>query len=114
MAETRIRFTAPEIVTVLVSFCAAMTAAGLTLFVERSQSEIGMLLFYPLMPGLIAGLLITGAHGGTAAQESVAPIVAALINAVFYAFLIIYARWTWRKLIALPTAYARNPQNNQK
>jgi hypothetical protein len=45
-------------------------AAGLTIFAEQSHDEaVIMPLFYPLMPGLISGMLITGVHGGTATEE---------------------------------------------
>lgn len=101
-----------------VIFCFAgivgVMAAGLTIFAEQSHDEaVIMPLFYPLMPGLISGILITGVHGGTATEEKVATIVAALTNAAFYAFLIIAARWIWRTLIARPTAYAHNSQNER-
>ena len=97
---------------VIFSFSAivAITAAGLTIFVELSHDEAVIPILYPLMPGLIAGLLITGGHGGTATEEKIAAIVAALVNAVFYSALILISRRIWNLLLRRRDAYARNAQ----
>ena len=42
------------------------------------------LLIYLLFPGLALSLLITGPHGGSIAQEEIAPIVGFLINTFSY------------------------------
>lgn len=70
-----------------------------------------MVLFYPLFPGLIAGLLITGGHGGSNAEEAVAKFVAPAVNAVFYALLILIAHKVWRTLLSKPTGYRQNPKD---
>ncbi len=51
--------------------------AGLTVTAYRFGGEA---LFYFAFPGLICGLLITGGHGGTMLQETVAEIVAVGVN----------------------------------
>lgn len=46
-------------------------------------------LFYVLYPGNIASLLITGGHGGTRAEEAIAPVVGTLINVAAYVVVVI-------------------------
>jgi hypothetical protein len=41
----------------------------------RFRGTGNVLLFYALYSGNIASLLITGGHGGTRAQDAIAPIV---------------------------------------
>jgi hypothetical protein len=43
--------------------------------------------FYALFPGMAVSLLITGGHGGTGVQDSVALVVAFAINLIVYSFL---------------------------
>jgi hypothetical protein len=95
---------AVEIKSFRLAVIAGLIAVGLTIFVEKSHGKVIVPFFFPLMPGLVAGLLVTGGHGGTAIQENVAIGVAAFINAAFYVVIILVARWMWRSLIARPNA----------
>jgi hypothetical protein len=97
-----------DLVTLLFSALLGITAAVLTFF-GWNHSE-ALLLSYPLMPGLIAGLLTTGGHGGTATEEAVAPWIASVVNAVFYFAIVVITRAVWRRLISRPTAYKRMPK----
>jgi hypothetical protein len=106
MAQVRTRLKFFDIVSLLFGIALGLAAAVLT-FVGWKQND-ALLLAYPLLPGLISGLLITGGHGGTATQEAIAPFVAALVNAAFYFVIPVGFRLIWRRLIARPTAYARS------
>ena len=44
-------------------------------------------LFYVLFPGMAVELLITGGHGGTRAEEAVAPFVGVAVNILVYSAL---------------------------
>jgi len=46
-------------------------------------------LFCALFPGNIASLMITGGHGGTRAEEAIAPVVEILINVAAYVAVVI-------------------------
>jgi hypothetical protein len=79
----------------------SVTAAVFTVYGWKHSEAI--LLSYPLMPGLIAGLLTTGGHGGTATEEAVAPWIAGIVNAVFYFAIPVIPRLIWRKLTSRAT-----------
>ena len=100
MDQVRARFAPLDIASLSLS-CALGLVAGILTFLGWTQSE-ALLLSYPLMPGLIAGLLVTGGHGGTAVQEAIAPWVASMVNAIFYFGLVVIARLIWKKLISPP------------
>jgi hypothetical protein len=102
MAESRIRFTPVDWVFLLVAGFTALIVAGLTLLLESISSNLPGVSFLaiPLFPGLITGLMITGAHGGTAAQEAIAPWVAAFVNGITYAIVIFVFRVIWRYAIS--------------
>ena len=55
-------------------------------------------LFYSLYPGLMVHLLITGAHGGTLAQEKIGFVAELLTNLTIYVSLALVclrlARWS--------------------
>jgi len=73
MVQVRTRLKFFDIVSLLFGIALGLAAAVLT-FVGWKQND-ALLLAYPLLPGLISGLLITGGHGGTATQEAIAPFV---------------------------------------
>ena len=83
----------------------AAVVTGLTVFAQNADPDSIVPLVYPLFPGLIAGLMITGGHGGTHNEEIAARIVAPIVNAIFYAGLILIAHKVWRALLSKPTAY---------
>jgi hypothetical protein len=105
MAQGRIRFTPTEIANLSLATILALAAAIFSFIAESAQGETPTLLFFPLMPGLITGLFITGGHGGTATQEAIAPWIASVVNAAFYFLLVLIGGIIWRKLISRPTAY---------
>lgn len=72
-----------------------MTAAGLTLLLEFRPDESLLPLLYPLIPGVIVSLLITGGHGGTSLQEVVGAWTGTLVNAAFYACIPLGVRMAW-------------------
>lgn len=49
------------------------------------------LFFYAGFPGVVTSLFITGGHGGTIAQERIAPVAEIAINTVFYFALLLCA-----------------------
>ena len=53
----------------------------LTVAFALVQSSV---LFYSLFPGLAAGLRITGGHGGSKLQETIAPVVSFVVNWIIY------------------------------
>lgn len=55
--------------------------ACLTLFSDLSESAV---FFYILYPGWVVRLLTTGGHGGTNAQERIAPVLGFIVNTVAY------------------------------
>jgi uncharacterized membrane protein YeaQ/YmgE (transglycosylase-associated protein family) len=71
----------------------------LTLTWYHSSGFLETTLFFPLFPGLIAQLLITGGHGGTTTQEMLAPIVGATVNLFAYTLLILGASKLFRRFI---------------
>jgi len=64
--------------------CSIAVVALLTLLFYELSSAV---LFYLLFLGLALGLMITGGHGGTHFEESLAPIVGVAVNTIFYAIL---------------------------
>lgn len=54
-----------------------ITVMPLTIALYLTNS---ILLFYVLFPGAVISLLITGGHGGTRAEEAIAPVIGALVN----------------------------------
>src|SRR6266446_10502188 len=64
-----------------------LVVAPLTWFVwEGSNQAAANVLTIPLFPGLIAGMLIFGVHGGgTSAQDTAAFLVSVIVNVAFYA-----------------------------
>ena len=76
----------------------AVATAAFTVFVQASPNVSKLPLLFLLLPGIFAGLFITGFHGGTATQETLARIVGPTINALFYAFLLFLPRIIWRSL----------------
>jgi hypothetical protein len=47
-----------------------------------------ILFFYALYPGALVSLLITGGHGGTSAEEAIAPAVGAGVNIAILSLLL--------------------------
>ena len=113
MAQTRIHFSPSEIFTLGLVFVVAASAALLTLLFEWHPSQLMYPLFFPLFPGIMAHVLITGVHGGTAAQETVAVYVAAAVNGAFYAFIIFIFKIVWRSLSRRHTAYRQHPAQKE-
>jgi hypothetical protein len=97
----------------MVAGLVALIAAALTIVAQNTSLDALMVLFYPLFPGLIAGLLITGGHGGSSAEEILAKILAPAVNAVFYSVVILIAHKIWRVLINRPNAYRRNSDQKE-
>jgi len=94
-----IRFTAGEIAFAVSATLVSLVVGVVTLVAESSTNPLVMdALFFPCAPGLFAGLLITGAHGGTHTQESMAPWIAALVNIVFYLSILLLLRALWSHL----------------
>jgi len=80
---------------------ASLIVGSLTLIAEHSANPLVMDgLFFPLASGLIAGILITGFHGGTATQEAAAPYIAAVVNIICYLLFLLLIRVLWRYLMA--------------
>ncbi|MES2392059.1 MAG: hypothetical protein V4555_10490 [Acidobacteriota bacterium] len=97
MANARVTLSPSSAIFAILSTFAMLTAAGLTLLARLTNDvSTAMVLFYPLFPGLIASLLITGGHGGTASEERTATIVAILVNALFYLLIVLTIRFFWR------------------
>jgi hypothetical protein len=106
MTQNRLHLAPFDLVTLFFGALLGVTAGALTFYGWKQSDAI--LLSYPLMPGLIAGLLTTGGHGGTATEEAIAPWIASIVNAVFYFAIVVVARIIWLKLISRPpTAYRR-------
>ena len=53
----------------------------LTLLSRAAESSF---FFFLLYPGNVLSLFITGGHGGTLAQDRIAPVVGFLVNTFFY------------------------------
>jgi hypothetical protein len=80
-----IRVTASEKAFASVAALVSLIVGLLSLIAEKTSNPlISDALFFPLAPGCIVGLLITGGHGGTQTQEAIAPYVAAIVNIVCY------------------------------
>jgi len=56
------------------------------------------ILFFALFPGMAAGVVIAGPHGGTLAEETLATVVGAAANIAAYALLIFGAVKLFRRL----------------
>jgi predicted permease len=66
-------------------------------FLPPENSWLNSFLIYALLPGMIAHFLITGGHGGTKAQDAVAPFVGAIVNIAAYSLLLaLIAKWCRR------------------
>jgi hypothetical protein len=87
-----------RIVTIAIAMLLGLTAAALTLLLMHSHDEAFLPLLYPLIPGVIASLLITGGHGGTAFQEVVGAWMGAFVNLAFYACIPFGVRMAWNSL----------------
>ena len=106
--------TPPAVIVVrIIAGFVSLIAAALTVVAQNTNLDALMVLLYPLFPGLIAGILITGGHGGSNAQETVAKIVAPEVNAAFYALLILTAHKIWRALLSRPNAYRQTPKQHE-
>ncbi len=75
-----------------------LTAAGLTFLLEFRPDESLLPLLYPLIPGVMVRLLITGGHGGTALQEVVGSWMGTLVNAAFYGCIPFGVKMAWNSL----------------
>jgi hypothetical protein len=53
------------------------------------ESSAGRFVFYALFPGNVVKLLITGGHGGTKLEDTVAPYLGALTNIAAYSIFIL-------------------------
>jgi hypothetical protein len=70
---------------------AVIIAVALVVPVSIAQWHIWPMsssVFYALFPGNVVHLLITGGHGGTRAQEAVAPYVGCVTNIAAYSIVI--------------------------
>jgi hypothetical protein len=75
---------------------ATVVVLGLTFADRKFNSDA---FFYLLYPGTALGLMITGAHGGTRSEETIALILGFVVNILAYALLcraILSAREKWR------------------
>lgn len=100
-----IRFTGGEKAFAINATLVSVAVGALTLLAERSTNSLVMdALFLPFAPGLVAGLLITGAHGGSRPEEHIAPWVAALVNILCYLsiLLLLHALWSHLKSQRIP------------
>jgi hypothetical protein len=63
-----------------------LSAVFVLLFTFLQWFWPNVVIFYLLWPGNVIGLMITGIHGGTLAQEQTASILGFLVNAIVYLF----------------------------
>ena len=99
-----IRFSVSEKIFAAVATLVSVIVGLLTLLAEKaSDTFVFTCLFYPLMPGLFAGLLVTGPHGGTHAQEVGAICIAAAVNIFCYLLILLIPYALWRYLMSQRT-----------
>jgi len=87
----------------LLTSCATVPLIATVLVVALSIMQwkckfCSVVLFYALFPGNIFSLLITGGHGGTVAEEAVAPYVGALTNIAVYSAFFFGCAHVYRRL----------------
>ena len=81
----------------LLAGAAAATLSVLPNYVTIYSDKLIDVLFYFLFPGMVAQMIIAPEHGGTAAQETLAPLVAAAVNFGVYAFGVLLLRALTRR-----------------
>ena len=85
-------------------YIASAIVIPLTLLQYQSQSSSNLLfsliLFLALFPGMAAQMLITGGHGGTMAQETLAAIIGPSVNIVVYSLLSLGAAKVFHKFLS--------------
>jgi hypothetical protein len=77
--------------------CSIAVVTFFTLLFEKFSSAM---LFYLLFPGLALGLMITGGHGGTHFEDSLAPVVGLAVNIIVYWVLfriLLFVRTRWKE-----------------
>lgn len=75
--------------TILKAAVLSIVVVGGLSYLLHESSSVPSCLFALLYPGLVIGLLITGGHGGTHAEDTVAIILGFVVNASAYT-----ALWT--------------------
>ena len=70
--------------------------------VRHLNETLDVLLFCILAPGELAGLLITGGHGGTRAEEAIALILGVVVNTAVWSTVLIFIQWLFANWCHLP------------
>src|ERR1700722_17389298 len=97
-----IRFSVSEKIFAAIATLVSVIVGLLTLLAEKaSDTFVLTCLFYPLLPGIFTGLLITGPHGGT--PEVGAICVAAAVNIFCYLLIPLFPYALWRYLMSQRT-----------
>jgi hypothetical protein len=85
-------------------YVASAIVIPLTLLQYQSQSSSNLLfsliLFLALFPGMAVQMLITGGHGGTMAQETLAAIIGPSVNIIAYSLLCWGAAKVFHKFVS--------------
>jgi hypothetical protein len=111
MAKSKGRLANADIASLFVAAAVAVAVAHLTWLVAGIDSEfLTKLLFRPMWPGLYAAYSLMGKSAPTPTQEAYAPFVAAWINALLYAAIVLAIRLLFRQLLLsdTPTSPAKD------